>query len=312
VAITFPTAGIEVFGNCSSCVAAAGSGGTNGTSNPAAGTAESWTVSTGSTSFPVANSSLDATDFNAALVETYFYVRDPADATNELVLVENNNSSGSPGTTWKVQRGMNGATAAHASGATWEQVITPYTLQNMKQATGATASAVTVGNTTTETIVASYYPTPYELVAGSTFDIYAFGHFTQGAKPVLTWRLCWGNTLALGGTQLAGLSTATTGPAPTITQNAVSWGASTMTAAGLSFDINGQVIFLSATSATSNINWWYSNANNTTSTAANALTSPASPVTVSGNGPLLLTVQWGTATAINTLTATAPLIHRVA
>lgn len=309
VAVVFPQ-GVEVFSNVASCVAAAGSGGTNGTSNPAAGTTESWTVSTGFTSFPVANFTSWPT--TSSPPGNYFYVSDPADTTHEVILVYNNNSSGSPGTSWSVQRGMNGACVAHASGATYVQVITPFTLQNMKQAPGAATSAVTVGNTTTETIVATYTPTPDQLVSGAAFDIYAFGHFTQGAKPILTWRLCWGNTLANGGTQLSGLSTATTGPAPTITQNAVSWGASTMTASGLSFDINGQVILLSPTSVTSNINWWYSNANNTTSTAANALTSPASAVTVSGNGPLLLTVQWSVATAANTLTATAPFICRVA
>jgi hypothetical protein len=306
MAVVFPI-GLEVFGNCSSCVA----GSTSGTTNPAAGTTESWTMSTGYTSFPTANFNASTTFTNPSATPpgNYFYIRDPADTTNEIVLVY---SGGGGTTTWYVQRGMNGATVAHATGATWVQVISPYTLQNFKQAPGAAISAVTVGNTTTETIVAAYYPTSDEIEAGTAFDIYAFGHFTQGAKPVLAWRLCWGNTLALGGTQIAGIATATTGPNPTITQNAVSWGASTMTASGLSFDINGQVILLSATSVTSNINWWYSNANNTTSTAANALTSPASPVTISGSGPLLLTVQWGTATAANTLTATGPLIARVA
>lgn len=306
--IIFPV-GIEVFGNVASCIATS----TFGTTNPGAGSPETWTMGTGYTSFPVANFGTGTfTGISSTPPGNYFYVTDPADTTHEIVLVYDNNSSGSPGTSWKVERGMNGATVAHSSGATWVQVVSPFTLQNMKQAPGAAVSAITVGNTTTETIVATYYPTADEVSAGTTFDIYAFGHFTQGAKPILTWRLCWGNTLTNGGTQLAGLSTATTGPAPTITQNAVSWGASTMTASGLSFDINGQVILVSPTSASSNINWWYSNANNTTSTAANALTSPASAVTISGNGPLLLTATWSVATAANTLTATAPLIHRVA
>lgn len=270
-------------------------------------------MGTGSTSFPVANFNASTTFTNPSATPpgNYFFIRDPADTTNEIVLVY---SGGSSSTTWYVQRGMNGATVAHSALATWVQVIAPYTFQNFKQSPGAAVSPVTVGNTATETIVAAYYPTADQLAGGTAFDIYAFGHFTHITAATtlgLTWRLCWGNTLALGGTQLSGLSTITTGPAPTITQNSPSWTATTMTAAGLSFDINGQVILLSPTSATSNINWWYSNANNTTTTAANALTSPAAAVTISGSGPLLLTAQWSTANASNTLTATAPLICRV-
>lgn len=302
----------EVFGNCSSCVAAAGSGGTNGTSAPSSGTTESWTVSTGSTSFPVANHTLTPA--------TFFYVRDPADATNEIVMVTDNNSSGSPGTSWSVTRGACSTTpVAHASGATWVQVISPGTLQNFKQSVSAGASAVTVANSTTETVLATYTPTPDELVAGATWEAIAFGPWAKanGTGLVLRMALYWGGSGSVGGAftstgsaLLARLQSATNANMTALAQ--------TLTA-GASYDMNAQITWLSSTTAVCQMNMWYTNAANLTTTGSNAQTvntndsngqSQAGPITISGSGPIILTAKWGTPSASDTITAVAPIIYR--
>jgi len=314
MAIIFPQ-GVEVFANVASCVAAAGSGGTNGTSNPAAGTPESWTVSTGSTSFPVANFGTGTfTGVSATPPGNYFYVTDPADTTHEIVLVYDNNSSGSPGTTWKVERGMNGTTVAHASGATWVQVVTPFTLQNIKQTPGA-QTAVTV-NSTTETVLATYTPTSAELITGTTWEAVAFGTFTTptGTSGVRGIQFClrWGG---VSGTLLAYLATGSIASAPTLTANAPA--TTTTVAAGSTFDVNGSVTWLSSTTATANLNAWYTGASLTTTannaTTVNTATSgqgSSTAVTISGSGPLVLTCKLGSASS--TVVATAPVIYREA
>lgn len=309
MAVVFPQ-GIEVFSNAASCVATS----TFGTTNPGAGATETWTVGTGSTSFPVANST--------SVPATYFYVTDPADTTHEIILVSSNNSSGSPGTSWSVQRGMNGATVAHASGATYVQVISPFTLEGFKQTPGSVTSAVTVANTTTETVIATYLPQAADLVPGATWEIVAYGPWgkANGSGLVLTWRIYWGGSGSVGGaftatgSALLGMMKAGT--------NATALG--TTIIAGASYDINAQVTWLSSTTAHCQINWWYNNAANLTTTNVNAQTtntnsstgaSQVGPVTISGNGPIILTVQWsgtGAPSVSDTVTAVAPFIYRQA
>jgi len=315
MAVVFPQ-GIEVFANVASCVAAAGSGGTNGTSNPAAGTPETWTVSTGSTSFPLASSS--------ATPPTYFYVTDPADTTHEIILVSDNNSSGSPGTSWSVQRGMNGATVAHASGATYVQTISPYTLQGFKQTPGSVTSPVTVANTTTETVVAVYQPQIIDLVPGATWEIVAYGPFSRlngGAAPVLTFNIYWGGSGSPGGA-FTSTGSSLLGMLQTNTNAAIFV---TTIAAGASYDLNAQVTWVSSTQAHCQMNWWYNNAanslkltntnaqtTNTIGSGTGAGQSQVGPLTISGNGPIILTAKWGTANASNSVTASAPFIYRQA
>lgn len=307
MAVVFPV-GVEVFANAASCIAA----GSSGTTNPAAGTTESWTVSTGSTSFPVAQ--------NTVFPSNYFFVRDPADTTNEIVLVYNNNSSGSPGTSWSVQRGMSGACVAHATGATWVQVIAPYTLGNFKQQPGAATSAVTVGNSATELVLASFQPQAGECIGGSAWEAVAFGTMATGnsATHILQFALYWGGSGSVGGTYTVGsgapLCKILTGT------NAVAMAAVTTFAAGSSFDVNGSIALLSATTATANLNLFWNNAANlttaqATATATNATAggaSSATAVTISGDGPIFLTAKWGAIQAATTLTATAPMIYRMA
>ena len=118
-----PTPATEVFGNCSTCVATS----TYGTTSPSALTNETWTMGTGYTNFPTAQ--------QTNYPYNYFFIRDPADTSNEMCMVILGGGSTS---TWSVIRGVLGTTpVAHGALATWEQVISSGTLQNFKQAPGA-------------------------------------------------------------------------------------------------------------------------------------------------------------------------------
>lgn len=301
--------GIEVFTDCAACVVATNgyNGGASSAGAPAAGTTESWTMGAGYTTFPVASTSV--------VPNTYFYIRDPADTSNEMVLVT---SGGSSGTGWSVTRGANGVTATHAAGATWDQVTAALTLQNFKQASGAGTSAVSTSGAT-ETVLASYQPVAADLEAGSAFDVIAFGPLPTNVgnttARVLQFSLYWGGSGSVGGAYtstggvlLARLLVGTNAPAF----------AGTTVAAGASFDLNGDIVYLSSTTAHANLNAWYTNAVSLATTAANATTtntnssndqSQAGPVTISGTGPIFLTAKWGTGQA-STLTAVAPIIRR--
>lgn len=288
----------EVFANVPSCVATGSSGTTTSDT--------SWTMGTGSTSFPAAS--------NTSTPQTFFYVTDPADTGHEIVQVVS-----ASGTAWTVVRGALGSTpASHASGATWVQTISHGTLQNFKQAPSAASSPVTVGNSSTELVLATYQPTTDELVAGATWEAVAFGAFSTGNASAhsLQFALYWGGSGSVGGTYTAGtaLCKILTG------SNCVAMAAVTTFAAGSSFDVNGSLTMLSSTTATANLNLFFNNAANlttaqATATATNATSGAASSntaVTISGSGPIFLTAKWGAVQAATTLTATAPLIYRVA
>lgn len=304
----------EVFANVASCVAAAGSGGTNGTSAPAAGTSETWTMSTGYISFPAASTT--------STPQTYFYISDPADTTHEIVQVT---SGGGTGTSWTVTRGAAGTVpVAHASGATWVQTITHATLQNFKQAPSAVTTAATVpSNSASEIVLAVYQPTSDELTAGATWEAIAFGTFATGTSTThaMQFALYWG-----GSGSVNGAYTATGGAALCKIKtggNMVAMSAVTAYATGSSFDCNGSVTWLTSTTATANLNLFISGSTlitaNATAQATNATTgaaSSATAVTISGSGPIFLTAAIGSAIgtgqASTTLTATAPLIYRAA
>jgi hypothetical protein len=274
VAVVFPT-GLEVFANAASCIAS----GSSGTTNPGAGVTESWTMSTGSTSFPAAS--------NTVVPNNYFYIRDPADTTNEIVLVYNTS-----GTSWNVQRGMSGATVAHATGATWVQVIAPYTLANFKQTPGATTSSITYNTSTTITQLATYTPLATDVNAGAAWELVTFGPITTSATlPALTFTIKWGSATLLT------LVTGVNGSALVVSMGA-----------GSSFDLNGSVTLLTATSAVANMNFF----SHKTTTSINCVASTQSPVSISGNGPITLSATWNLSSATNSITAQAPMIYRAA
>ena len=310
MAVVFPI-GIEVFTNAASCVAAS----TSGTTNPAAGTTESWTMGSGYTTFPTANfnASLTFTNPSATPPGNYFFIRDPADTTNEIVLVY----AGGGGTaTWYVQRGMNGATVAHASGATWVQIVTPYTLQNFKQAPGNISSAV-VQTGTSAMVLASYTPTATEVAAGTSYRIIAFAaSIGWTAVPTQTIAVYWGGSGSIGGTYTPGTCLASI----LTNTNATRLSPTTVTTntSGISFDVEGSVTLISATTATCNLNMWYATSTTRNSNVSNAsvvnngaagAVNLATPITISGNGPLFLVATWTGGTG-PTATWTAPVIFR--
>ena len=103
-----PLAPMEIFTNNPSTTTTS----TYGTTSPAGGTVETWTV-TSSASFPAAK-----------LNSTQFHVADPA-LPSEIITVANVS-----GATWTVVRGAEGTTpVAHATGATFVQVVTAGALQ---------------------------------------------------------------------------------------------------------------------------------------------------------------------------------------
>jgi Pectate lyase superfamily protein len=95
---------VELFANLPSTTVTSG-----GTSAPAAGTPETWTVAS-SSSFPAAS--------NSATAPTQFHIADVA-ANSEIILVSNVS-----GTTWTVTRGSEGTTpVAHTAGFAIFQVV---------------------------------------------------------------------------------------------------------------------------------------------------------------------------------------------
>ena len=310
MAVVFPQ-GLEVFGNCSSCVATS----TYGTTNPAAGTTEQWVMGTGYTSFPTAtfNASTTFTNPSATPPGNYFYIRDPADTTNEIVLVY---AGGGGTSTWYVQRGMNGATVAHASGATWVQVISPYTLQSFKQTPGNVSSAI-VQTGTSSLVLASYTPLSAEVAAGTSWRVIAYAaSIGWTAAPVQNVSLYWGGSGSVGGVYTPGTALAsilTNTNATRLTPTTV-----TTNTSGMSMDVEGSITLITATTATCNMNMWYSTSTTRTTNISNAsvvnngaagAVNLATPVTVSGNGPIFLVATWSGGTA-PTATWTAPLIFR--
>ena len=269
-------------------------------------------MGTGASSFPAASSS--------SVPATYFYISDPADTTHEIVQVINVS-----GTTWTVVRGA-GSTSpvAHATGATWVQEISHLTLQNFKQTPSAVSSAVTVANTATETVLATYTPTSDELVAGATWEVLAFGTYAKanGVPPSLQLAMYWGGSGAVGSaftsTGSALMCKMLTGATTAGNVGIIN----TTLASGSGWDLNGEIVWLSSTTATANMNVWFNNASainsapvtfNTVNTSATTpFASNATPVTISGGGPVILTVKWSAAASTSTITATAPLIRRAA
>jgi hypothetical protein len=123
---------VELFTNQASTTVASG-----GTSAPASGTQETWTVAS-SASFPAAATGTSA-----------FHVADPATTATAAEIVAVTNVSG---TTWTVTRGAESSTpVAHTAGFTVQQVITAASLSVFAQAgngdLGGTGAAPTVTGT---------------------------------------------------------------------------------------------------------------------------------------------------------------------
>jgi hypothetical protein len=263
-----------------------------GTDAPASGTAEQWTVSSGVT-FPIASTSTTPA--------TYFLIADTA-VTSEIIAVTVATTA-SPWV-WNVTRGAESTTPqSHASNFTVQQVVSAGSLQNFKQATSANTAPTTITNTTAETIIASYNPVTADLIPGTTFEAVAYGPFMRNGgthaqttgDPVFRFR--WGSVT---GTVLMTCS-------PGLSGNILP----TTLAAGSSFDVNGTVTLLSASTAVSNLNIFWSGSGTSATTgsgqvAASSLTGTA----ISGSGPLLLTMSWSSASANFAMTVLTSIIYR--
>ena len=258
--------------------------GSNGTTSPTTGTQETWTAQTWPSGLVASTTAIPA---------TLFHIADPAQPTEIITVTDTTNKY--------VIRGAEGTTpVAHATGATYYQIITAGDLLAMKQASGAITSPVTLSNSTTEMVVATYQPITGEINAGTTFELIATG--TMGTAQTtsiatLTWALKWGGT---GGTTILSMVTGTNCPALV-----------SAIATGSSFDVNGTVEFIDTTHAIGNLNFWWQK----TTTTYSGVASNGSAITLSGSGPLVLTAKWSlttTSSVVNVLTAPAPLTYRAA
>lgn len=278
--------------NPSTTVATNGYAGAAATSDaPASGTSETWTV-TSSTGFPAASSS--------AVPPSQFSIADPA-APAEIMWV-----TSISGTTWTVIRGAEGTnTVVHGVNAQLYQVVSAGDLTSMKQATGAVVAPVTIGSTLTETVVCTYQPVAGEIVAGTTFELIATGTLQAATSTtgVLVWTLRWGGVT---GTSLLSLTNGS---------NCSLFSTGMSAAAGVPFDVNGTVTFVSTTSVVANLNYWFSGAPGS-STCGTGVASSGSAVTgltaPPGGGPLVLTAKWQTSSASNVVKVPAPLAYRAA
>ena len=271
--------------------------------NQPTGTVTSGGTTTGSTSFTVTATNAFPVASTSTIPATTFSIMDPALPTEIMTVTTAPGGTGA-GQAWTVARAQEGTSAvAHAANWTCVQVVSAGSLQGFKQATGAGTSAVTLNTSVTETVIATHQPVAPDLIAGTSWEAVAFGTWTKAlgvALPTLTWRLRWGG---LAGTVLASLVTGTTAPAFL----------TTVAASGLTWDVNGTVTYLSATSAVANLNWWFQNsANITAGTIPSSAVTALGPTTISGNGPLVLTAQWSVNAALNSIVAMAPLIYRAA
>ena len=241
---------------------------------------------------------------------TYFRISDPA-APSEIMLVTVAAGGAGPvsSQSWTVTRGYEGTPkVTHAAGFTIQQIVSAGTLQNFKQAVGAqSGTSLSVSNNANPVVVATYQPQSFDVAAGSAWEAIAFGTFGKlgGARTVtLAWALYWGGSGSVGGTYAPGTLLASCSPA--VSGNEFL----TTVATGSTFDANGTLALVSATSAVANINFFWSTA--ATTGSGQVCGSSASAVTISGNGPIFLVATWSSASASYSYTAVAPLIYRVA
>ena len=270
---------------------------TYGTDAPSSGYSESWVV-TSSSAFPAAT--------NAATPTVIFHVADPAKPT-ELIAVTNVS-----GTTWTVTRGAENTTpVAHASGATFYQVVSAGDLGAMKQATGAVSEDFSFSNSLTTTVVASYQPISGEIVVGTTYVFNVSGTLSSytTAYP-WAWSVKWGGA---GGTIIVSATAGTQGPL-ILTSIATT-----------PFTVTGSVTFLAVsggfpTSAVGNIlfNYYKSTALTTATTNWGPMVlqnaSNTSVTGLSGSGPISITLYFGSTTTtggtVNAVTSPAPFIYK--
>lgn len=263
--------------------------------------------------FPVANA--------GTTPSTFFRIFDQAHPSGEIMTVTTAPGGTASAQSWTVTRAAESSpSGTHSPNWICQQAVTAATLQEFKQASTAGTTSVTVASSTTETVVATYQPITADLIPGVTFEAVAFGQYNKnlgGALATLQWNMYWGGSGTVGGAYTQGsggticsLLTGTNAPGLL----------TTIVTSGQGYDVNGTLVYLSGTTATGNLNWWYNNGNALTVTASNAVTSntasnhnsQATPIAITGNGPIFLTVKWSQNSATNTINAASPAIYRLA
>lgn len=249
-----------------------------GTSAPAQGTSEQWTVASSAT-FPPASIGVYP---NASQM---FHVADTA-ATSEIIAV-----TAVTGTVWGVTRGVENTTpVTHSGGFTVQQVVSAEDLGSMiqLQQNGATVSTVNSGANALGTM-ATYTPMPRDIPApGVVYDFHAYGLLqTTTATSLLTLSTTWnGTTIAsmVSNTGHAGgggtLGTAQVNGPFWIEGRVDCWGATTMVC-GMNFQSVNTVA---------------------THTISTMVACSTAGVTISGTaGPLSLVVQSTTGMTVTTM-----------
>lgn len=292
--------------------------------NQPTGTVTSGGTTTGSTSFTVTATNAFPVASTSTIPATTFNIMDPALPTEIMTVTTAPGGTGA-GQAWTVTRGAEGTMAvAHAASWTCVQVISAGSLQGFKQASGASTTAVTITTSTTETVLASHQPQAADLVAGTTWEAVAFGPVTAhggSTRGTLGFNLYWGGSGSIGGAYTLGTGKLL---ASLVTNANMPPFAATTVIAGASFDVEGAVTWLTATTAHANLNAWLSagaalntvpltgSATNTTSAGG---ASSATAITIPNNtppGPIFLTAVWTANYTAYGLTAVAPVIYRMA
>jgi hypothetical protein len=239
-----------------------------------------WTVNP-TVAFPVASTT--------PVPNTVFRAIDPA-LPSEIILVTVC-PGGTGSQSWTVARAQEGTSGvAHASNWTVVQTVSGGSLGSfVLKEMGASSSVTQVNTTTTETALISWQPPVQDYpAAGVAYQFTVFGTLgTSSTAPVLTLRARWGGT---AGTALCSLASATQGTAmSTSMSNAGFWA-------------NGYVICLSSTSMIAGMSWLTHKTATVVSgaTASGDGSAAMAGITVSGNGPLVVTATWTTSTS-NTL-----------
>jgi hypothetical protein len=180
----------ELWANPPATLATVSSGGTTA---PAQGTSQSWTMAGGYASFPAASS--------AANPPNQFHVIDPA-APTEIIAVTNVS-----GSTWTVTRGAGGVDGTtpvvHAAGFAVQQVVTagglgqlvqgPPSGDGLSMLNGSNDALVSAVNTAAAVQAAGLAVPGGEAIPGSVYELEAWGLYgTNSTGTVLTFALTWG------------------------------------------------------------------------------------------------------------------------
>lgn len=250
-----------------------------GTTAPAQGTSEQWTVASSAT-FP--NASL------TTVPPELFHVADTA-ATSEIIAVTAVTSN-----VWGVTRGAESTTpVTHATGFTIQQVVTSGGLNNFQQTQSNGNTAATSITSTGWQTLASFTPPANDVpAAGVVYDFALYGIFSNAVGGSgLTLATEWNQTT------IASANTASNGTLATLLTNANFW-------------LEGRVNCYGATTMVSGFNFQGGWGTHGATIQSFLIGSSSAGVTTSGTaGPFAITARLGTNNA--KFTVSGFFIHRI-